>query len=247
MNKISVITVTKNSATTINKNIISVLNQNNVVVEHIIKDANSTDNTTDLAISLNPNIVILKSSDSGIYDAMNQGFDIATGDIVCFLNSDDYFADNNVLHDVLLKFKFGNFDFVYGNINIFTKRNNEVIRHWRTIITSNKKFLYGYQIPHPAFFCKTSILKRLKPPFDPSYKISADLKQQLILIGLFGLSGAHIDRVLTMMASGGESTKSFSSYLFGWQESSRAYKEVYGRWGFPYVFLKVLRKLSSLV
>lgn len=242
--KISVVTVTKNSARTIERTVQSVLGQLNVLVEHVIKDAGSTDDTVELAKATNPDIRIVSASDKGIYDAMNQGFFASTGDIVAFLNSDDYYADVNVLADVLKSFGESNADFVYGNITM-ASLTGEVVREWCVGIISESG-LIGQQIPHPGLFIKRNTMNRLPLPFDPSYKISADLKQQLIVINKFKCKGQYLNRSLVIMETGGESTNSLNSYFLGWRESIRAYNEVFGSGGSWFVIRKVFSKLKGV-
>jgi glycosyltransferase len=242
---ISIITVTKNSSKTIEKNISSVKNQKNINAEHIIKDAHSDDGTSELALKANPKINLIVSQDSGIYDAMNQGLAAASGQIIAFLNSDDYYIDDLVLFDVINEFNAGDVDYVYGDINM-VRKDGTVVRAWRTGIIKQKDILRGFQIPHPVFFCKREFLMKIDSPFDPTYRISADLKQQLILLNTFHARGKYINRVLAVMALGGESTRGISSYILGWQECARAYQEVLGKNGWHFVFWKVAKKLKSI-
>ena len=246
MATISVITVTKNSSETIGRAVQSVRDQQAVEFEHIIKDACSDDATCAIALAINPSVCIVRKSDSGIYDAMNQGVIAAKGDIVAFLNSDDYYVDNHVLFDVVNTFDSGDCDFVYANISMVSSKGR-IVREWRTGVIEKQDFLKGCQIPHPAFFCKKKILDQLEIPFDASYKISADLKQQLILINKMGAREKYIDRVTTVMAVGGESTKNLSSYFRGWKECARAYREVIGKNGWVFVFWKVFGKVKGIL
>jgi glycosyltransferase involved in cell wall biosynthesis len=245
MTCISIVTVTKNSSKTIEKNIYSVKTQKNVCVEHLIKDAFSDDGTSELALKINPKINLIVSKDSGIYDAMNQGFSAASGDIIAFLNSDDYYIDDQVLFDVIKEFNSGNIDYVYGDINM-VRKDGVILREWKTGIIEKKDMLRGFQIPHPAFFCKKELLMKIDAPFDARYRVSADMKQQLILLNTLNARGKYINRVLTVMALGGESTRGIGSYFLGWRESARAYQEVLGKNGWHFVFWKVVKKLKSI-
>lgn len=242
--KISIVTVTKNSARTIARTVNSVVSQRRIEFEHVIKDAGSNDETIELAKLSNPSVVIVSKPDIGIYDAMNQGYLASTGDIVAFLNSDDYYVDNNVLFDVLSAFEKGNCDFVYGDITM-TSSKGDVVRHW-SVGEIGELGLIGQQIPHPGLFIKREVIANLTVPFDPSYRISADLKQQLIFINRNKCVGRYLNRGLVIMQTGGESTNSFKSYLLGWRESVRAYNEVFGTGGLWFVIQKVLSKVKSV-
>ena len=242
--KFSVITVTKNSARSIERTVSSVHYQRNVEVEHIIKDAISKDQTVALAKKINPNISVLIQSDIGIYDAMNQGYFYSKGEIIGFLNSDDYYIDNHVLCEVADSFLKNNCDFVYADIQMVSI-SGKVVREWR-VGDIGDGILAGQQIPHPGLFIKRSVIEKIGLPFDPTYKISADLKQQLIMINHMKLKGSYLNRAVVIMQTGGESTSSFSSYYLGWKESVRAYNEVFGSGGFFFVIKKVLSKLNGL-
>lgn len=243
--KFSIITVSKNSAQTIGRTVESVLNQSFKDVEHIVKDCFSDDGTLAVVSNLNPQCILFNESDNGIYDAMNQGFAYSVGDIVVFLNSDDYFSNDNVLEDVSRAFSLHDCDFVYGNIEM-VDMNGAVIREWKAGQFDAAVGLKDRQIPHPALFIKSSVLRKLEIPFDPTYKISADLKQQLIIINLLKLRGIYLDKTLTIMQHGGASTNGIGSYLKGWRESVRAYNEVMGGGGVLYVIRKVISKFSGL-
>jgi len=242
--KVTIITVTKNSARTIDRAVRSVYLQKDVNVEHIIKDAGSNDQTIEIARLTNPLVSVISKPDTGIYDAMNQGYLNSTGDIIAFLNSDDHYIDDRVLYDVINSFTESGCDFVYGDITMVSL-SGVVVRVWQTGKLS-KEGLSGQQIPHPGIFIKRSVLSQLLMPFDPSYKISADLKQQLLIINKLKFKGAYLNRPLVIMETGGESTNSFSSYFTGWKESVRAYNEVFGRGGNWYVVKKVFSKLKGV-
>jgi len=241
--KFSIITVTKNSANFIENNIKSILNQKYVEVEHIIKDAKSTDSTISIAKSLNPKIVFLIGADTGIYDAMNQAFRFTTGDIIAFLNSDDIYYNDEVLCDVERSFVENECDYVYGNI--IMQLDGKLKREWVTGFINNGISHFN-QIPHPALFIRKSILNIIPGPFDTSYKIAADLKLQLILRKIISAKGSYLPRSLACMAIGGTSTNGFFAYLRGWCESHRAWSEVCGRGGIYFVFIKVFLKISHL-
>jgi glycosyltransferase involved in cell wall biosynthesis len=242
--KFSIVTVTKNSEGTIERTVRSVNSQRDVEVEHVIKDAISTDQTVVLAKKNNPNISALIQSDIGIYDAMNQGYFHSTGEIIAFLNSDDYYIDDYVLCEVADCFVKNYCDFVYADIRMVSL-TGKVVREWRVGNISDG-ILLGQQIPHPGLFIKRSVIEKIGLPFDPTYKISADLKQQLIIINQLKLRGAYLNRTVVVMETGGESTNSFTSYYIGWKESVRAYNEVFGSGGFFFVIKKVLSKLNGL-
>jgi glycosyltransferase len=175
---------------------------------------------------------------------MNKGFSYATGDIIGYLNSDDYYLDENILAEVVRAFELNQCDYVYGDVEMIDK-SGKLIRHWITGEISPGN-MYGKQIPHPAFFVKKEFLEKLLVVFDDSYRIAADLKQQLIIINKLKASGHYIQKSLVVMRLGGESTRSFFSYINGWIESRRAYNDVFGSGGTFFTLRKVLTKLKSI-
>jgi glycosyltransferase len=240
----SVVTATLNSEKTLLDTIRSVEEQERVSVEHIVKDGGSTDGTLDVARRHGKSLTIIEEDDKGIYDAMNQGFKHASGKFVCFLNSDDYFLDRSSLEAVKEAFDATGADIVYGNIQ-FVDENGQTKRTWRSGSLKNGK-LVGKQLPHPAFFVRRSALEALGGPFDPTYRIAADFKQQLLLINKMGLSSTYVDLTLVLMRLGGASTANWSAYTKGWGECIRAYHEVTGKSGLLFVASKVVRKITQI-
>ena len=242
---ISIVTVSYNSSSTISNTLRSVAIQQHPSIEHIIVDGASTDDTIAIVRREGAHVArIISEPDQGIYDAMNKGLAMATGELIGFLNSDDEFADATVLSDVAEAFLDGKADYVYGDIQMINA-GGQVVRDWRTGEVPSKG-LTNMQIPHPALFVRRSLLNKINPPFDPSYRISADLKQQLIFINKLRSKGVYISRPLTRMSMGGASTEGFRSYVAGWKESAQAYNEVFGKGGWWFTARKVFSKLKSL-
>jgi glycosyltransferase involved in cell wall biosynthesis len=244
MHDFSIITVCYNSAATVGDTLNSVLKQSGVSFEHIIKDAGSEDETIAIAARINPSAVVEVSKDRGIYDGMNQGFALANGNIVGFLNSDDYYAEPNVLRAVRDTFLSTGCDIVYGDVAMINA-SGQVVRSWISGEISRIS-LNGKQLPHPALFVRRSALALLGQPFDPTYRIAADYKQQLLLVEKAGLSAIYLPRTITIMRMGGESTGNFRSIMEGWMECARAYREVHKRSGWPTVTRKVISKIVQV-
>jgi glycosyltransferase involved in cell wall biosynthesis len=244
MIQFSVVTVCFNSAKTIQHTLESVSKQEYSNLEHVIVDGKSSDETLDIVKTFGLKVSsVISEKDNGIYDAMNKGFLLSCGEIIGFLNSDDRYSDNKVISEIAALFDSPEVDFVYANIDMLDQ-SGHVSRRWR-VGQLSEKGLDGNQIPHPAFFVRKEALLKLKFPFDPSYKISADLKQQLELINKLRLKGRYLDRSIVQMSLGGASTNSFSSYLRGWIESARAYNEVFGSGGSIFTARKVFSKIRG--
>ena len=242
----SIITVCLNSEKTIAKAITSVNVQKNVKLQHIFIDGASTDNTVDLIhrASRIPNL-IKSEPDNGLYDAMNKGLRLASGEIVGFLNSDDWYSDEIVLADVEAVFTKFDVDFVYGDLSLFSDEG-EPSRYWK-VGSGCETVLKGAQIPHPTFFVRRRVLQKLSPCFDDKLTIAADLKQQLILINKMGCQGKYLNRELACMMLGGHSTNGIKSYFTGWKESIDAYNDIFYSGGLKFTISKVARKLPSIL
>lgn len=212
--KISIITLSFNSEKTLQDTITSVLNQSYKNIEHIIIDGKSTDSTIDIIYKNKKHFSnILIEEDNGIYDAMNKGLTLATGDIIGFLNSDDCFYDAYSVNKIVKSFSSTDILFSYGNL-AYVERNNleSNIRFWK----SNKILpndLLKAKIPaHPTFYFKKKIHKNLGF-FNTNYKLAADYEYMLRCILLYPLNGAYIDSILVKMRYGGATSKDFRNII----------------------------------
>lgn len=243
--KISVVTAVYNRSDCIAQAINSVQRQTYKNIEHLIIDAVSTDGTLEIIhASIGKDAILVSEPDDGIYDALNKGFLRSSGDVIGILHSDDVFNDDNVIQKVMNIFHDHTVDYVYGDIHMI-RRDGKIMRRWRTGLLDNG-LIKSNQIPHPALFISRNLLTKLNPPFDPAYKISADLKHQLIIANKIRAKGYYLPIPLVSMRVGGASTSSLKSYFVGWVESRRAWNEVHGSGGFFYVMRKVLSKISGI-
>jgi glycosyltransferase len=244
--KISIVTATWNSEKTLQDCINSISSQTYKNIEYIIVDGESKDGTLSI-VQHNKSQVdkFISGKDDGIYDALNKGFKLATGDIVGILHSDDFYYENSVLDSVVEKFSDPSVDYVYGDIQMINSKGDQV-RYWKAGLLDQGK-INSKQIPHPSIFLSRRLIEKLDPPFDPTYKIAADLKQQLIFANILSAKGVYISSPLVKMRIGGTSTGSLGAYIKGWGESRRAWNEVHGGGGILYVVKKVLSKLKSVI
>ena len=243
--KISIVTVVFNRAHCIGNAIDSIQRQSFKNIEHIVIDGGSTDNTVGiLRQKLAEDTILISERDNGIYDALNKGFKLATGDVIGILHSDDVFFDDQVIERVAQTFSTQMVDYVYGDI-VMEREDGTVSRVWRPGLMKCGR-IKSKQIPHPALFISTKRLDGISPPFDPSYRISADLKQQLILANILEATGVYLPIPMVRMKTGGTSTVNYKAYLQGWSESRRAWNEVHGSGGALYVMRKVLSKLPGI-
>ena len=156
--KISIITATYNSAKTVRDTLESVKNQTYGNIEHIIVDGLSSDSTLAIVAEYPHVAKVVSEKDKGIYDAMNKGVALATGDIVAILNSDDFYNDETVIDLVMSKFiKNTQLDTVYGDLLYVNPHDTTKIeRVWKSGAFQKNNFYYGWMPPHPSFFSQPS-------------------------------------------------------------------------------------------
>lgn len=243
--KISIITVTYNCSEVLKGCLGSIASQSYTDIEHVVIDGASTDGTLEVLHKHRSQIAVhISEPDNGIYDALNKGFAICSGDVVGILHSDDRFYDSTVLARVAEAFKDLSVDYVYGDIEM-VRSDGKLVRYWETGELQNGR-ITGEQIPHPSLFLSRRLVDQITPFFDSSYRISADIKQQLIFTNVLQAKGLYIHQPLVRMQIGGTSTANFFSYLQGWKESCRAWNEVSGSGGIYFVVKKVLSKISGI-
>ena len=175
MNNISIITATYNCEDTILPCIESIDNQTELPYEHIIIDGKSSDSTLDLIKSKHRDFrKIISEKDQGIYDALNKGIDVATGDIICFLHADDIFASKNVISSVKYFFNENKCDISYADLCYVKKEDiNSVTRLWKAGNFNKCKLKLGWMPPHPTVFFRLSLVKEYGK-FDIKFAISSD-------------------------------------------------------------------------
>ena len=223
--KISIITVCYNSSKTIGDTIKSVNNQTYPNIEHIFVDGLSSDDTINIINSnAKRNPIVISDSDNGLYDAMNKGILLATGDIIGILNSDDIYANKNVISNINKQIKLFKVDSAYGDL-VYTKSDdlNKTIRYWKSGDFSKKKFLYGWMPPHPTFFVKREIYTK-HGFFNLKLKSAADYEIMLRLLYKKNISTTYLNEILVKMRAGGKSNNSLISRLKGNQEDRLAWK-----------------------
>jgi glycosyltransferase involved in cell wall biosynthesis len=208
--KISIITVSYNSSATIRDTIESVLSQDYADFEYILVDGESTDGTLDIIRSYqHPSIRWISEPDKGIYDAMNKGVQLATGDIIGILNSDDFYTDNQVLSKVAKTFREQQVESVYSDLAYVDASDvNKIVRYWKSGQYKEGSFLEGWMPPHPTFFVQRSVYEKYSQ-FDLRLKSAADYELMLRFIHRFKISVAYIPETLVKMRAGGVSNASF--------------------------------------
>ena len=242
--KISIITASFNSARTILDTIKSVITQSYTDIEYIIIDGGSTDATVDIIRAFSPWISYWVSEpDGGIYDAMNKGIQLATGDIIAILNSDDFYVHSEVITQVVNHFKRTNADSVYGNIQYVNPHNTQkIVRNWVSGEYQRKKFLLGWMPPHPAFFVKRKVYHTLGC-FNTRLKTSADYEFMVRTLYKHKVSSHYLPELLVRMRTGGASNRSIQKRLVANWEDRLAWKINGLR---PYFFTAVLKPVRKI-
>lgn len=223
--KISIITSVFNNQDTIAEAMNSVLSQTYANIEYIIIDGCSTDATINIIKSYqNYLAVFISEPDQGIYDGLNKGIKLATGDVIGFLHSDDLYENNTVIEKVARAFIENSTDSTYGDLTYVSKHDRlKVIRYWKSGEFTLKKLRYGWMPPHPTFFVKRAIYEQYGL-FDTNFKIAADYDLMLRFLGMHQISTHYIPSVLMKMRVGGESNKSLKNVLIKSKEDLRAMK-----------------------
>lgn len=214
--KISIITVVWNNKNTIKDAINSVLNQTYLDIEYIVIDGDSTDGTVEIIKSYGDKInKFISEKDKGIYDAMNKGIDLATGDIIGILNSDDIYFNKNVIQNVMNKFKENNIDSLYGDLYYVKEDDlNKVVRYWKSSSFTQNCFIKGWHPAHPTFFVKKEIYEKYGC-FDLNMKVSADFELMLRFLEKYKISTFFLPQVIVKMRVGGESNQSIKNIIKG--------------------------------
>jgi len=242
--KITVITVTYNSEKFIQMCIDSVANQTYDDIEYIIVDGCSTDRTQEIIRANDSKVTLfLSEPDGGIYDAMNKGLALATGDVIGFLNSDDFYSDDNVLADVSSIVDSSNACCVYADLLYVDPFNtNKVIRNWKAGSYNRKSFLMGWMPPHPTFFAKKVVYEKFGY-FNLDFKTSADYEIMLRFLYKYKVNAQYLPRVTVKMRTGGISNSSLKHRIFANSEDSLAWR-VNGL--DPYFFTMLFKPLRKI-
>lgn len=245
--KITIITVTYNSSATLADTLKSVARQSYKNIEHIVVDGRSTDNTVDIIQSFPHVSKWISEKDAGLYDAMNKGVRMATGDIIGILNSDDVYAHTDVLANVAKHFNNGDVDTLYGDLHYVNPDDlNKTVRVWRSGSFKRSNFNFGWMPPHPTFFVRKEVYEEVGL-FNLSLKSAADYELMLRILYKHKFNAAYLPEVLVKMRAGGVSNGSFKKRLRANKEDRMAWKlnELH-----PYFFtlyLKPLRKVFQFI
>jgi glycosyltransferase len=243
---VSVITAVLNAADTIEDCIRSVQSQTYNNIEHIVLDGGSTDGTREIIQKYRDKLSkVVSEPDKGMYDAINKGLRFAKGEIICILNSDDFYAHEKVLEGVVNVFKKYNVDSCYGDLVYVDKKDTtKVIRYWKSNQYRDGMMRYGWHPPHPAFFVKKEIYEKFGY-FNTDFKIASDYEIMLRFLEKYKISTYYIPEVLVKMRIGGKSNKNLKNVLTVTIEEYRAWKINGFKNGFLPALLIKMRKIPQ--
>lgn len=247
--KVSVITTCFNRGRTIAQAAGSVLSQDYADLEYIVVDGKSTDNTLDelqKELSKHPDrdVKVISEPDNGLYEGLNKGIHMATGDIIGIGHSDDFLYDNHVISSIAEHFEQTGADMVYANgIYVDEHDTSKVVRVWHSGEYLIKKVKKGWLPLHPTVFIRRDTMLRLGL-YDERYKISAD--SDLLVRYLYdnkNLKVSYLDQFVVVMRMGGLSTD-FHKFLLKWREDFMMYRR-HGIFPFLALPMKILRKVPQ--
>jgi glycosyltransferase involved in cell wall biosynthesis len=244
---ITIITATYDSARTVDDTLRSVHAQSHSDIEHIIVDGASTDGTLSIVANYPQVCKVVSEPDKGIYDAMNKGIALSTGDVVGILNSDDFYAHPDVLRKVAAAFEDPAVDAVYGDLLYVDAENpGRVLRSWKSGMYRPGRFKWGWMPPHPTFFVRRTLYERYGG-FNLALGTCGDYELMLRFIHRHGARLSYLPEVLVLMRAGGASNESLLARL----QANRNDRLAWSVNGVsPYwftVYLKPLRKFIQFL
>ena len=206
--KVTIITVTRNSALYLQECINSVKNQSYHNIEHIVIDGESTDDTIAI-IKLFENHIAkwISEKDNGMYHAINKGMEMATGDIIGILNSDDILASDTVIASIVKSFEDNKVDSLYGDLVYVDKVNTKkIIRYWKGLSYDRMRFNYGWMPAHPTFYFRRPLLKELGG-YETHYYTAADYEFMARYLYRYRISAVYLPLLIVKMRVGGQSNR----------------------------------------
>lgn len=211
--KITIITATYNSEAHIADCVSSVNNQKYDDIEHIIIDGASKDNTLEIVKSIPNRVVkVVSEPDKGIYDAMNKGINLATGDVIGILNSDDFFASNDVIESIVKEFSNDStLEGIYTNLYYVNQDNpDQIVRHWVSNPFKTRSFFKGWHPPHPTLYLRRGVYEKYGD-FNLIFSLSADFELMLRFFEKYNIKTKYLPITTIRMRLGGATSKNWEN------------------------------------
>jgi glycosyltransferase involved in cell wall biosynthesis len=223
--KVSIITVTLNSAATLTTAMDSVAEQDYPDIEHILVDGKSSDRTPDIIRSYPHVARFVSEPDDGLYDAINKGIRLATGDVVGILNSDDFFPSPHIVSQIAEALAVRNVDAIFGDVAFVRPDNlDRIVRMYSSRKFSPSQFARGYMPAHPTFYVRRRCYEQFGV-YQTDYKIAADYELLVRFIHRHRISYAYLPVTMVYMRTGGVSNRTVASRYVLNREIVRACKE----------------------
>ena len=225
----------------------SVINQSYPNIEYIIIDGGSNDNTHSIISKYRKNIdKIVTEPDEGIYDAMNKGIRLSTGNIIGILNSDDLYSNNNVISEIVKFYKVNKVSIIFGNMVYFISDSNRIVRNYNAKSFYSWKLRFGWMPPHPATFIEKNVYDKYGN-YSKSYDTGSDYDMFVRLLLKYKLKFAYIDQCLVKMRIGGATTSGINSIITTSKEMVKALK-YYGYYSNIFlIYLRLPLKIFEIV
>lgn len=246
--KVSIITVCFNSERTIRDTLQAVKNQTYSNIEYIVVDGNSSDSTNKIISEFSDTVYThVSEPDLGLYDAMNKGIKLASGDIVGILNSDDLFFDNTVIERVVEEFnnKIG-LDAIFADVGFYDQELLRKVRHYSSKMFSVNKLKYGIMPAHPSLYIKRDICKKIGE-YSLKYKIASDFDYIVRLFNLDNIAYSYVQREFVKMRIGGVSTSGIESNFLLNKEILISLKSNGIHSSYLYLLLKYPKKVMGFI
>lgn len=249
--KISIITVTYNSAATLRDTMESVLAQTYTDIEYVVVDGLSKDNTMDIVREYEPRfqgrMKYISEKDHGLYEAMNKGIRMATGEVVGIINSDDFYHRNDIIQLVADAMAAPEVQAVYGDVRFVNPDNlDKTVRYYSSKIFRPSLFRFGFMPAHPTFFTYRKYFEQYGY-YRLDYKIAADYELLVRFLHKYGVKARYLNTDFMKMRTGGVSTASVKSNILLNKEIVRACRSN-GIWTcFPLLMLKYFIKVFELL
>lgn len=242
--KISLITITYNSVATLEQTLQSVIAQTYPNVEYIVVDGGSSDGTLELVQKYRTHIhQFISEADNGLYDALNKGISMATGEVIGILHSDDFYTEATVLEHVAFALKQSQADGLYANLYYVDRQDtNRIVRQWNSGLYKPGAFLKGWMPPHPTFFVRKQCYQQYGN-FNLSFKSAADYELMLRFIHQHGIQLCYLPEYIIKMRVGGLSNVTLKNRLRANTEDRNAWRINGLKPRFYTLWLKPLRKL----
>lgn len=246
--KFSLITVTFNSSSTLRDTIQSVASQTYQDIEYIIVDGKSKDSTLEIIREYEPRfdgkMRWVSEPDRGLYDAMNKGFRMATGNVIGIINSDDLLSEPTAVEKIVKTFEINKeADAVYADLYYVAQNDtSKIVRHW--VSGKQRPFRYGWHPAHPTFYVKREVYQKYGL-FDLEFKFAADFELMLRLIDKYHIKLAYLSEPLVRMRLGGTTSKNLTNIKKGNIECIKAFRKNDLKVSRLYPLFRLLPKLKQ--